>query len=52
MNELNVDDITQFLDEQQKIEKESSKNVAQFVEEEKFADGKSAQFAYLLHLQI
>ena len=40
MTDVNVDDITAFLDEQHKKEKESSKNVAQYVEEEKYADGK------------
>ena len=39
-DDINADDLAAFVDQQSKIEKESSKNLAAFVEEEKFADGK------------
>ena len=39
-DDINADDLAAFVDQQSKIEKESSKNLAAFVEEEKFAVGK------------
>ena len=39
-DDINADDLADFVEKQSKIEKESSKNLAAFVEEEKFADGK------------
>ena len=39
-DDINADDLADFVEKQSKIEKESSKNLAAFVEEEKFTDGK------------
>ena len=39
-DDIDADDLAAFVETQSKIEKESSKNLAAFVEEEKFADGK------------
>ena len=39
-DDINADDLAAFVDQQSKIEKDSSKNLGAFVEEEKYADGK------------
>ena len=46
-DDINADDLAAFVDQQSKIEKESSKNLGEFVEENKFADGKLSFYSFL-----
>ena len=46
-DDINADDLAAFVDQQSKIEKESSKNLGEFVEENKFADGKLLFYSFL-----
>ena len=41
-DDIDADDLADFVAKQCKIEKESSKNLAAYVEEEKFCDGKQS----------